>query len=258
MTPTTLEKVLHRQMPHIPRRNVRRAIKATVKEGTLVYTNHFSTTHLELNFNKPIQVSDRIFLCPANSSTGANHPNTSIKLQHGSSFGIGDHPTTRMCIKGLDTILGVHGEVHNLSDMTALDIGTGSAVLAMAAVGLGVGHAKGIDVDPMACNEARINLALNKMAHRITITSNPLTEDDNDVYDIILANLRPPTLKRLFPLMEKISADHTYWVLSGFRPEEEKSIQMGLPRRMDEVVWQSRRQGWSALVVKSKTSHKIQ
>lgn len=257
ITPSTLEGLLHRRMPHIPRRDIRRAIKMMVQEGTLTYTNHYSTTHLELNFNQPNRVSDRITLCPAYDIAGTKNRDSCIQLQHGSSFGIGDHPTTRLCIQGLDTFLNKDGASLKLSEMSALDIGTGSAVLAMAAVKLGVGYAKGIDVDPMACNEAKINLALNGLEDRITISNTPLAEDEKETYDILLANLRPPTLKALFPLMERISADHACWMLSGFRPEEEKGILMGLTPRMAEVIWKSQSQGWSALLVKAEGSQKI-
>lgn len=250
MTPSDLEGALHRQMPGLKRSALRKAIKAMVADGVLVYTNHFSTTHLEMNFNRPVRVSGRVTLCPANCLPQKEGGSITIKLNDGTAFGVGDHPTTRLCIQGLDHALISYRPQKKLGAMTALDIGTGSAVLAMVAVGLGIGAAVGIDIDPLACNEAKANLALNGMTDRITIDSEPLVEDDKASYAVIMANLRPPTLKQLFPVMEKISIPEAIWVLSGFRSEEELGDSRTFLSKRARTIWQSHERGWAGLVLR--------
>lgn len=250
MTPSDLEGALHNQIPRIKRTALRKAIKAMVTEGVLVYTNHYSTTHIELNFNRPMQVSERVILCPATSRYPQEDKSIIIKLQDGAAFGIGDHPTTRLCIQGLDNTLAKQAGDDRLAQMKVLDIGTGSAVLAMVAVGLGFGWAKGIDTDPLACGEAKKNLKLNGMTHCITITNKPLDKGDSEKYDVILANLRPPTLKQLFPLMEKVSAREAIWVLSGFRKAQDIKEGLLYSAIRAEVIWQSKEQGWAGLALR--------
>lgn len=250
MTPSDLEGALHRQMPGVKRSALRKAIREMVTDGVLVYTNHFSTTHLEMNFNRPVRVSDRVTLCPANCLPPKEGNSITIKLNDGTAFGVGDHPTTRLCIQGLDDALIRYRPKKQLGAMTALDIGTGSAVLAMVAVGLGIGAAVGIDIDPLACNEAKANLALNGMTDRITITDQPLGENDKTSYAVIMANLRPPTLKQLFPVMEKISVPEAIWVLSGFRSEEELGDGRMFLSNRARTIWRSQERGWAGLVLK--------
>lgn len=248
MTPSDLEGSLHRQLPQVSRRALRSAIKEMVTEGALAYTNHFSTTHLEINVNRLVRVSDRITLCPANYSPPKDGTEITIKLQDGTAFGVGDHPTTRLCIQGMDRVLAQQGEVRQLAHMTAMDIGTGSGVLAMVAVGLGIGGATGVDLDPLACREAQINLDLNGLTDVITISGEALTLDENAYYDVILANLRPPTLRQLLPVIKQISAPNAIWVLSGFRQEEEKRVRVLLSAHNGDVIWRSQERGWAGLV----------
>jgi ribosomal protein L11 methyltransferase len=249
MTPADIAHALHQQFPLVQRPTLRKTLKKMVTEGSLTYTNHFSTTHLEVNFNRPVKVTPRIFLSPANCTPMTDGSSIIIKLNDGTAFGGGDHPTTRLCLQGLDYALDQEKHLWCLSDMRALDIGTGSGVLALAAVGLGVGSAKGIDIDSTACNEAKINVALNGMHHRITIANEILTTDSGQPYDLILANLRPPTLKQLFSVMKELSRPRAIWVLSGFRNEEAKSVTALLPLKETNVMWRSEECGWAAMVV---------
>jgi ribosomal protein L11 methyltransferase len=249
MTPSDLINILHRQLPDIARSALRNTIKTMVSEGVLVYTNHLSTTHLEVNFNRPLKVSERVILCPAVRSFPKSGNAVIIKLQDGAAFGMGDHPTTRLCIKGLDHALAEKDIAPRLARMIALDIGTGSAVLAMVAVGLGIGWAKGIDIDPLACVEAHNNVVLNRMTDRVTITNEPLSVGDVKRYDVILANLRPPTLKQLFPIMEKVSNPEALWVLSGFRQEQEIGDGLLLGPQKARIIWRSIEQGWAGLAL---------
>jgi ribosomal protein L11 methyltransferase len=136
-----------------------------------------------------------------------------------------------------------------LKEMTALDMGTGSDVLAIAAVGLGLGRAVGVDIDPLACREAKINVALNRMQDRIQIVCQPVSEDDPNSYQVVLANLRPPTLKSVLPPLVKISDPRAFWVVSGFRQEEEKRIKALLASWPVQFIWSDQSCGWAALVV---------
>lgn len=80
---------------------------------------------------------------------------TNIILNPGLAFGTGDHPTTKLCLMLLhDVIKG--GEVF-------LDYGTGSGILAIAALKFGAAFSAGLDIDPQAITAAQHNAALNNI-----------------------------------------------------------------------------------------------
>ncbi len=81
-----------------------------------------------------------------------------IVLDPGMAFGTGAHPTTRSCLIALEDV------VH--AGDTVLDAGTGSGILAIAALKLGAAHALALDVSAVAVEAARENLALNGVADR--------------------------------------------------------------------------------------------
>lgn len=250
LTPSALEREICSGRLYPSRKLVRTIIKEMVAEGLLLYTNHFNTTHLELNYSRPNQVSDRIFLVP--NLGQPQNPNSSalcIRLDQGGSFGFGDHPTTRLALQGVDFVMQRADQNGPTNDFRALDIGTGSGVLAMAAVGLGASGATGIDTDPAALYEAAGNVALNGMTQKITLM-NSMDDLDDARFALVMANLRPPTLKSLMPAITAKSIHHAYWVLSGYRDEEMGSLVEIFPAVGCKIIWQGRSCGWSALAAR--------
>ncbi|KAG2681930.1 hypothetical protein I3760_11G166200 [Carya illinoinensis] len=102
----------------------------------------------------PVEVTEGIWIVPE-WRTPPNIQATNIILNPGLAFGTGEHPTTKMCLLLLHSIIK-GGEL-------VLDYGTGSGVLAIAALKFGAASSVGIDIDPLAITSARQNAALNNM-----------------------------------------------------------------------------------------------
>ena len=146
-------------------------------------------------------------------------------------------------------------DARNKGDLTgfqALDIGTGSGVLAMAAVGLGAAGAVAIDNNPAALHEAGRNIALNGMQGKILLTSDSLNSQANNRFALVMANLRPPTVKQMLPAMERLSRPEAYWVLSGFRDDALEGIAAMLPAGNAKIRWKEKSCGWAGLIVVRK------
>ena len=98
----------------------------------------------------PIQISERLWITPSwHEAPNSNAVN--LQLDPGLAFGTGSHPTTRLCLKWLDTQLK-GGE-------SVLDYGCGSGILTIAALKLGAGSAVGVDIDEQAIRASKDNAA---------------------------------------------------------------------------------------------------
>jgi ribosomal protein L11 methyltransferase len=84
-----------------------------------------------------------------------------IRLDPGMAFGTGQHPTTRMCLLALAERLTPGQRI--------LDLGTGSGILAIAAVLLGAREVIALDTDQLAVRIAKENVATNGVAARVDV-----------------------------------------------------------------------------------------
>ncbi|CAN4104205.1 unnamed protein product [Withania somnifera] len=110
----------------------------------------------------PVEVSDGLWVVPE-WTTPPDFQATNIILNPGLAFGTGEHPTTKLCLLLLrDLIRG--GELF-------LDYGTGSGVLAIAALKFGAASSVGFDIDPQAVTSARYNATLNNIGHEKLLLS---------------------------------------------------------------------------------------
>ncbi|KAI3753732.1 hypothetical protein L2E82_25793 [Cichorium intybus] len=102
----------------------------------------------------PIEVTEGLWIVPE-WITPPNLEATIITLNPGLAFGTGDHPTTKLCL------LQLHGLIKG--GETVLDYGTGSGILAIAALKFGAVKSVGLDIDPQAITAARYNATLNNI-----------------------------------------------------------------------------------------------
>ncbi|KAJ6894249.1 ribosomal protein L11 methyltransferase [Populus alba x Populus x berolinensis] len=102
----------------------------------------------------PVEVTEGLWIVPEWRSP-PDVQATNIILNPGLAFGTGEHPTTKLCLLLLKKL--IKGEEH------FLDYGTGSGVLAIAALKFGAALSVGFDIDPQAIMSARHNATLNSI-----------------------------------------------------------------------------------------------
>lgn len=142
------------------------------------------------NSVKPLQIGKRLVIRPSWETVAARPGQVEIILDPKQAFGTGHHATTRMLLEWLEEdIRG--GE-------TVLDVGTGSGLLAMAALRFGATRAVGIDNDPVAIDCARDYAAQNHFGAELSFHCGELGEpDDARSFELVLANLDRQTLLQL-------------------------------------------------------------
>ena len=184
---------------------------------------------------KPLRIGKRILIRPS-WETVAPHPDqVEIILDPRQAFGTGHHATTRMLLERLEDI--IHG------GESVLDVGTGSALLAMVAIRLGASRAVGVDHDPVAIACARDYAALNGFGEELTVQCGTLSHEH--VCDVVLANLDRQTVMNLAgPLA---AATGKRLLLSGLLPEQREEIVQTFARMDLYESLHREQEGWLAI-----------
>ncbi|MDC7703477.1 50S ribosomal protein L11 methyltransferase [Vogesella indigofera] len=181
----------------------------------------------------PIRISSRLWITP----TWHQSPDPAainLQLDPGLAFGTGSHPTTRLCLQWLDEqIKG--GE-------TVLDYGCGSGILAIAALKLGAGATRGIDIDAQAVRASIDNAAQNDVSADFGLPDSLLPGE----YDVVVANILANPLRLLGGLLAGHVRAGGRIVLSGILQEqaEELAAIYGQWFDMDAPVFDD---GWTRL-----------
>ena len=248
MPSTEVERLLIRRFD-LSRRQARQVIRRLVKTGDLAYTYEHGCSFLEPSFRKPVEVGERVVLVPVNQQYHTTGKEVTVYIAPGASFGCGRHPTTRLAIQGIEFALDSVSPSGLLERSVVLDIGTGSGVLVITAVKLGVGRGLGIDTDPCARVEARHNVEHNRLTDKIQISVNT---DKNIIptgrYNIILANLRLPTLLQIADRICRRLVPPGMLILSGIRVEEITRLLDAYRIHGCHSLWVRKEKGWAAVV----------
>ncbi len=159
----------------------------------------------------PIRVSDRLWIVP--SWHVAPDPEAIVLvLDPGMAFGTGSHPTTRLCLEWLERTVS--------TDISILDYGCGSGILAIAAAKLGAKDVLGVDIDLQAVSAAKSNAALNNVSARFEDS----TREIKGQFDIVVANILSNPLKALAPSICALVRPGGRLALSGILTEQSDDL----------------------------------
>jgi ribosomal protein L11 methyltransferase len=230
------------------RDKIKEAVRKLVDTGELTYVCEYGRTFVVKSFNRPVRVSKRVVLKPSGVMYSKENPeDIVISLKHGAAFGTGQHPTTRLSINGIEYVLTYMKVFSGRGNTYALDIGTGTGILAISSVMIGVDGAIGTDIDPCAIKEAKDNVRENGMEDKIEITDIPL-DAINRKFSLITANLRFPTLINISSCVGKILEKNGAAVLSGIKSDEVETIRKAYTSLDFECKRVESEKGWSCVV----------
>lgn len=184
---------------------------------------------------RPIRIG-RLSIVPAHFEAAPHI----VRLIDTTAFGTGLHPTTALCLHLLDDIVQVA-----LPD-AVLDVGTGSGVLALAALTLGVARAQGIDVDQDALRAAADNARLNQLDDRLQLLHGG-PDAISGAWPLVLANVLAAPLIEMAPTLVRRVGGRGELVLSGIPASVEPDVVRAYRHHGMQLVDVKSRRGWVAL-----------
>lgn len=139
----------------------------------------------------PQRIGKQLLIAPTWYDIPPADKNIHIRLDPGMAFGTGYHPTTRLSLKMLEQTIRPNQSV--------VDIGTGSGILAIAAVKLGAKEVDAIDLDETAIPIADENIKINSIREQISLFHGEGLSDVDNKYDLIIGNILTKAILPIIP-----------------------------------------------------------
>ena len=220
------------------------AIQARMEAAGIPYTVHTAGVAQEdwqngwRKYYHPIEIGRRLAVVPSWQAYDTDR--VKLLLDPGLAFGTGGHETTSLCLEALDE-LTAGGE-------RVLDIGTGSGILAIAALKLGAACAEGVDIDPVAVRTACENAALNGVAGQFTGLVGDLSDKASGTYQIITANIVANAIISLAPAVPGLLAEGGHFIASGIIDTRAQEVAEALAKAGLTIAQRKDKRGWVCFV----------
>ena len=198
-------------------------------------------------YYQPIPVGERVYIVPE-WMKGQPIPDGRVPLylNPGLTFGTGSHPTTQLCLELMEQ--HIHG------GEKLLDLGCGSGILAITALGLGAEHAVGVDIDPKAVDVAYENAAMNGIGKdRLTVLAGNVLSDQKfgdqlrpGQNQVVLANIVADVIIPLSAVAHRFLTPDGVFLCSGIIDSRAEEVAQALEQNGWTITRKLERKGWFA------------
>ena len=201
-------------------------------------------------YYQPIETGERLVVVPEWLDAPADG-RLPLRLDPGLIFGTGSHGTTRLCLEGVERYVKPGDRV--------LDLGTGSGILAIAAVLLGAKEAVGCDIDPKASRVAAENASYNGIGtDRFRCYTGDINQDPElkaslaGKYDLVVANIIADVIIPLTAVAGEYLKPDGLFLTSGIIEHRAEDVKNALEAHGFEVLETRYREGWVSYTAKQK------
>jgi len=187
---------------------------------------------------EPDPVGQRLLILPAWLELPPEHADRQvIRMDPGSAFGTGSHPTTRLCLEAIEQLSDERGG--SLGPIRVADLGCGSGILGIAALLEGASSVAAADTDSLAVRATRDNAVVSGFAEQFQVDLGSIERLaellEGRPADLLLCNILAPVIEALCPAFDTVLAPGGLGLLSG--------LLVSQAPRLQEVLAE---QGWSA------------
>lgn len=199
---------------------------------------------------KPMTIGQRLLVKPSWEDVDSTD-RTVLEIDPASSFGSGQHYTTKLCLEYLDKL--------DLSGKKILDLGCGSGILSIAAMLLGADSAVAVDVEENAVKVAAENAEKNNISSSVytawcgnIISDNELAERIGDEYDIITANIVADILIAMKDHFYRFLKPGGVLIISGIIDERKEEVTDAVTKAGFEITEFREESDWAAVMLRKK------
>ena len=190
------------------------------------------------------KIGERTVIKPTWEDYEAKAEEIVVELDPGAAFGTGQHTTTALCIRALETLVK--------PGMTVFDVGTGSGVLSIVAAKLGAGRVEAVDFDPVAVRIAAENVRQNSVANIVRTGQSDLLKSVEGKADLIIANIIADIIVCLFGEVKESLAAGAWMLLSGIIEDRLHDVTKAAARHGFHVERIEEEKGWAAVIVRGE------
>jgi len=199
---------------------------------------------------KPLRIGNRLLVKPSWEEADADG-RTVLEIDPASSFGSGQHYTTKLCLEFLDKL--------DLKEKKVLDLGCGSGILSIAAMLLGAESAVAVDVEENAVRIAKENAEKNNIdLSNYTawcgniITDTELADRIGGGYDIITANIVADILIGMKDHFYRYLKPDGVLIISGIIDERKEEVTDHVTKAGFEITEFCEESDWAAVMLRKK------
>lgn len=199
---------------------------------------------------KPLKIGKKLLIKPSWENYNNTDGRTVLEIDPASSFGTGQHNTTKLCLELLEKALKPGNRI--------LDIGCGSGILSIGGMLLGAKEAMAVDIEQNAVETALENAAKNNISNETykalcgdIISDESLRNRIGTGYDIITANIVADVLIAMGGLFKGFLNTGSTLIISGIITERKSEVICAIEKAGFKIIEEAENEGWAAVMLKT-------
>ena len=202
-------------------------------------------------------VGRRLLILPAWLELPPEHADRLvIRMDPGSAFGTGSHPTTRLCLEAIEALAEQTsaGGATGLAGQRVADLGCGSGILGIAALLQGASRVAAADTDSLAVRATRDNAAVSGFSDQLQVELGSVERLaellDGRPADLLLCNILAPVIEALCPAFSTVLAPDGLGLLSGLLVEQAPRLQAALAEQGWRAELTAQQSQWGLMTIR--------
>jgi len=202
---------------------------------------------------EPDPVGERLLILPAWLELPPEHAHRQvIRMDPGSAFGTGSHPTTRLCLEAIEQLADERGG--SLGPIRVADLGCGSGILGIASLLEGAGSVAAADTDSLAVRATRDNAVVSGFAEQFQVDLGSIERLaellEGRPADLLLCNILAPVIEALCPAFDTVLAPEGLGLLSGLLVSQAPRLQQVLAEQDWSAELSAQQSQWGLMTIR--------